>query len=90
MPEDRSKRPAGATAVLCARQPFRAAEPAAADGGELARRVRASRTPILWRALPVEPRCQNGSAADWSCALSTQCNSDLAGSERLSGGLGVG
>ena len=70
MPEDRSKRPAGVTAVQCARQRLRATEPTVADGGELARRVRASRTPILWRPLSVEPRCLNGTAADWSCAQS--------------------
>ena len=90
MPEGRSKRPAGATAVLCARQPFRAAEPAAADGGELARRVRASRTPILWRALPVEPRCPNGQRCGLGVRSECGMHSDLAGSERLSRGLGVG
>ena len=85
-----SNRPAGGPAVLCAQNPCHAAVPAVACGGELARRVRASRTPILWRELPVEPRCPNGSAADWACAQSAQCDSDLSGSQRMFAGLGVG
>ena len=84
MPEGRSKRPAGATAVLCARQPFRAAEPAAADGGELARRVRASRPLSLLRAAPVV----TGSAADWACAQSAECIPTLRGRNECSEGSG--
>ena len=72
MPEGRSKRPAGATAVLCARQPFRAAEPAAADGGELARRVRLANPDSLAStssraALPERQRC--GLVVRSECAM---------------------
>ena len=90
MAEGLSNRPAGVTAVQCARQRLRAAAPAVADGGELARRVRASRTPIRLRALPVEPRCHNGQRCGLGVRSECGMHSDLAGSERMFGGLGVG
>ena len=90
MPEDRSKRPACGTAARCARQPFRAAEPAAADGGVLARRVRASRPLSLLRAAPVVQLCQNGQRCGLGVRSECGMHSDLAGSKRMFAGLGVG
>ena len=90
MAEGLSNRPDGGPAVLCARHPCRAAVPAVACGGELARRVRASRPLSLLRAAPVEPRCQNGQRCGLGVRSECGMHSDLSGSQRMFGGLGVG